>query len=463
MSIKKKIFLALMCIIVVALNAAVFLYQGQTGSDALMTMTIASDVSDNVQMFYGDDSDSFSEDNSSIAAYGKELAASEKKTEMTFDLRSESAYIRIDLGAKKGTWKIYDLNASCGSAADNISFSSIQSNVMSRDIEEIEEKDGACVITTKAGDPFIVIKLDAPNTLKAGADKAFHKTLLYKIFALVLIDGFMLFVIIFRRKVLALPVELFHSRKLIFKLARNDFKTRFAGSYLGIIWAFIQPVVTILVYWFVFSVGFRSGTMDKVPFVLYLIAGIVPWFYFQDMLSGGTNALMEYSYLVKKVVFKISVLPMVKAISAFFVHGFFVIVTLVIFTAYGMPPTFYTLQLVYYFICMFVLALGICYATSAIVIFFRDLTQIINIVLQVGVWMIPIMWDLNIVPENLHVIFKLNPMYYVVNGYRDSLYNATWFWEHPGRTLYFWAVTLVVFALGTLIFKRLKVHFADVL
>ena len=110
------------------------------------------------------------------------------------------------------------------------------------------------------------------------------------------------------------------NRKLIFSLAKNDFKTRFAGSYLGIFWAFVQPVVTILVYWFVFQVGFRSGTVAEFPFVLWLTAGLVPWFYFSEALMGATSSLLEYSYLVKKVVFNIDILPVIKVLSALFVN-----------------------------------------------------------------------------------------------------------------------------------------------
>ena len=196
------------------------------------------------------------------------------------------------------------------------------------------------------------------------------------------------------KKALELPTEIFHNRKLVFSLAKNDFKTKYAGSYLGIVWAFVQPIVTILVYWFVFSVGLKAGNASNYPFVLYLISGIVPWFFFQDALNGGTNALLEYNYLVKKVVFKISILPMVKVISALFVHGFFVAFALIISSCYGYTPTLHTLQLIYYSFCTFMLALALSYATSAVVIFFRDLTQIINIFLQVGVWLTPIMWDL---------------------------------------------------------------------
>lgn len=266
--------------------------------------------------------------------------------------------------------------------------------------------------------------------------------------------------------IFSLPMDIYKNRRLVAKLAKNDFKTKYAGSYLGIVWAFIQPVITILVYWFVFSVGFRSGTGDLgVPFVLYLVAGIVPWFFFQDALIGGTNSLLEYNYLVKKVVFNIRILPVVKVFSAVFVHCFFVVIVLVIYTCMGYPPSLYALQLVYYSFCIFMLILAITYMTSAAVVFFRDLSQIINIMLQVGVWVTPIMWDFNDLGLGglLANILKLNPVFYIVQGYRDSLINKVAIWEHPVLTLYFWGFTLVVFVLGTRLFKKLQVHFADVL
>ena len=267
------------------------------------------------------------------------------------------------------------------------------------------------------------------------------------------------------KKILALPAELYQNRKLVLSLAKNDFKTKYAGSYLGIVWAFIQPIVTILVYWFVFSVGLKAGPVSDYPFVLYLVSGIVPWFFFQDALNGGTNALIEYNYLVKKVVFKISILPIVKIISALFVHVFFVAFALILCACYGYTPSLYTLQIIYYSVCTFLFVLGLVYATSAIVIFFRDLTQIISIFLQVGVWLTPIMWDINMLSSHpwLIKLFKLNPMYYVVTGYRDSMLGHVGIWNHASWTIYFWVVTILLFGLGSVIFKRLKPHFADVL
>ncbi len=273
----------------------------------------------------------------------------------------------------------------------------------------------------------------------------------------------------FINKFLSLPQELWHNRKLIWKLSKNDFKTRYAGSYLGIIWAFVQPVITILVYWFVFEKGFgakaemfKSGV--EVPFVVYLTSGLVPWFFFSEAVTSSTNALLEYNYLVKKVVFKISILPLIKIIAACFIHVFFVGVLLVIYFIYGYGVTPYLLQLVYYSFCMFILVLALSYTFCSVVVFFRDLSQIVAIALQIGMWATPIMWSFTRMEGTpFEFIFKLNPLYYIVNGYRQSLFGQTWFFEDWQMTLYFWGITIALFVFGTVVFKRLKPHFADVL
>lgn len=266
--------------------------------------------------------------------------------------------------------------------------------------------------------------------------------------------------------------DIYSSKKLIFQLAKSDFKTQFSGSYLGIVWAFIQPIVTVLVYWFVFEKGMHAGGINTkegitVPFVLWLVAGIVPWFFFQDALVGGTNSLIQYNYLVKKVVFKITILPVVKNLSSVFVHGFFVLFMVVLFLCYGRFPGVYIIQLLYYSACTFALTLGLSYFTAAIVVFFRDMSQIISICLQVMMWMTPIMWNFDALAGNLsrpiQMIFKLNPVYYIVNGYRDTMINQLGFWNHPKLTCYFWGVTLGMLAFGMRVFKKLKTHFADVL
>lgn len=273
---------------------------------------------------------------------------------------------------------------------------------------------------------------------------------------------------------LDIPRDLWTHRKLLWSLGKNDFRQKFAGSYLGVVWAFIQPIVTVFVYWFVFQMALNVGTQATksgidAPYVLWLLGGLVPWFFFNDALVNGASALLSYEYLVKKVVFQVSILPVVKVFSSLFVHLFFVVFTLVVYTLYGYYPTVYMLQLIYYFIAMLALVIGLVYLTSAITALFKDMTQLISIVLQVLIWMTPIMWNLQTmvdagrVPGPLLIILEMNPMFYIVQGYRDALLDHQWFWQHPGLGLYYWVVTIVIFLLGTGIFTRLEPGFADVL
>lgn len=295
--------------------------------------------------------------------------------------------------------------------------------------------------------------------------------LIKKVIACCILAVAMIVFIVLFDKITVLPKELYENRKLIWKLAKNDFKTRYAGSYLGVVWAMAQPVVTIALYYFVFEVVFQNRAQllangIEAPYVLWLTAGLVPWFYFSEAIQQGTQALLEYNYLVKKVVFKISILPIIKIIAATFMHVFFSLVMLVLYFVYGNKPDIYLLQLPYFSLCMFIFVLAISYTTCAVVVFFRDLSQIINILLQVGMWATPILWDLSLLSGNkepLQILFKINPVYYVVNGFRSALFEKTWFWTDFYSTMYFWIVTAIFFGIGALVFKRLKVHFADVM
>lgn len=255
----------------------------------------------------------------------------------------------------------------------------------------------------------------------------------------------------------------FQSRKLILQLAKNDFKVRYVGSYLGIVWAFIQPLLTVLIYWFVFQVGFRSSPVGNFPFILWLVSGIIPWFFFSEALSNGTNSLIEYSYLVKKVVFRISILPIVKIVSSLFVHVFFVVFIFVLFMLYGYRPSIYNIQFIYYSFCMIVLLLGLSWITSSIMVFSRDIGQIVGVILQIGFWLTPICWSYKMLPVKYAKLFKLNPIYYIVEGYRDTFINHIWFWHRYNQTMYFWIISIILFILGAKIFKKLTPHFSDVL
>jgi len=257
--------------------------------------------------------------------------------------------------------------------------------------------------------------------------------------------------------------DIFYNRVLLWSLTKHDFKQRYLGNLLGVLWAFIQPTATILVFWFVFQVGFKSQPVDNFPFILWLVAGMFPWFYFSEGLSTGTNSIMENSFLVKKVVFRVSLLPIIKLLSALVIHLFFIFFMFGMFIYYGYTPNIYWIQIIYYLFSVSVLLLGLSWITSSVVVFFKDIGQLVAVMIQFGFWLTPIFWSLKTVPEKYHWIIELNPLVYIIEGYRNSMIYHHWLWEDMTKTIYFWSVTLVIFMLGGMTFKKLRPHFADVL
>jgi len=258
--------------------------------------------------------------------------------------------------------------------------------------------------------------------------------------------------------------DIYHNKRLLIKFSLNDFKSRYAGSFLGIFWAFINPMVTIFVYWFVFDKGLKSGMTDgQIPFVLYLTTGIISWFFFSDTLMSATNCFREYSYLVKKVVFNIRILPTAKLLSNLYTHLFFIGIAFIMTSLYGFHPTIYALQIIYYLFCLIMFLTGLTWITASIQPFFSDITQLINVVMQVLMWGTPILWSIKTFPEKYHLMFKLNPLYYIVQGYRDAFFSRGWFWQYDTSTLYFWCFTLIMMIIGSSIYGRLRPHFSDVL
>lgn len=259
-------------------------------------------------------------------------------------------------------------------------------------------------------------------------------------------------------------INLLERRSLIFEMAKREIAAQHVGSLLGFFWTFINPLVWIFILWVVFSIGFKIHPKgDNIPFVVWLVAGMSIWTTFSEIVSGSTGIIVNNSFLVKKMVFPLSILPVVKLVASFVTHSVFLLMLIVMILLYRMPISLYWLQAIYYFIAMGILALGISWITSSINIFMRDINQIVNVIIQIGFWATPIFWDFNIMPPKVQFMLKLNPMFYIVQGYRDSFIYFVPFWDHWFQTICFWVIALLIFVLGAVIFRSLKPHFADVL
>lgn len=250
--------------------------------------------------------------------------------------------------------------------------------------------------------------------------------------------------------------------RTLFQLARNDIKSKYSNSLLGIVWAFAMPLVTILVFWYVFQLGFKNLPVGDAPYILWFSAAYVPWIFFVDMTTSGCNSLVEYSFLVKKIKFNIEYIPMMKVLSAGFVHLFFICFLLVMYVFYGYGFSIYNVQILYYSFAAAILGLGMIWLLSAVNVFLKDMNSFYNVIIQVGFWVTPILWNEDtMVNASVKKVLTCNPMHYIVNGYRNSLLFKKWFWESPGETALFWGITAGFWLIGIFVFRKLKPFFAD--
>lgn len=254
------------------------------------------------------------------------------------------------------------------------------------------------------------------------------------------------------------------NRKIYYELILNDFRSRYNGSFLGMVWGFIQPVVTILIYWLVFQYGLRSGERpDGIPYVFFMISGAVPWFFFSEGWGGITTSFLDYSYLVKKLNFEIKLLPLVKLGSALIIHVIFLAFTTVVLNFSGYYASWYYIQVIYFMFATVIYTLLIGMITASLAVYIRDIIQIVGIIIQIGFWVSPICWGSEVQMGIFGVLLRMNPMYYCVEGYRKSLIYRRGFWEDPIYTIYFWCVMLVLFILATYMYRKLRPNFADVM
>lgn len=257
--------------------------------------------------------------------------------------------------------------------------------------------------------------------------------------------------------------DIVKKRSVIFELAWRDYQQQYQGSYLGIIWTFLQPLIFVGVLYTIFSLGLRAQSTVDMPFSLYLVSGIICWQYFSSVFSATTNVIRNYSFLVKKVDFRLSILPFVKILGALIPHLFLIFVVVVLAWYKGYPPTFYTLQIIYYFFAAAALLTGLGWLTSSTSLFVKDITNIVAVIIQFGFWLTPIFWNIKMIPVKYQWLVKLNPVYYLVSGYRDSIVLQVPFWERPVEMFYYWIWTFLMLGAGITVYRKLRPHFAEVI
>lgn len=252
-------------------------------------------------------------------------------------------------------------------------------------------------------------------------------------------------------------------RHLIWAMVLREIRYKYAGTIGGALWSFVHPAVTILVYWVVFSVGLKVKPLKDVPFIVVYVGAYLPWTLFVEAMSNSCASVSSNPHLTKKVAFPTEILPVVHLLVSFVTHVGMLILFIVLLVTNGISPSFFNLQFLYYFVGLALFTLGLSWLVSAVNVLFRDTGQVLSMVLQVWFWLTPIVWPIEMLPPWGQRLMRMNPMYFITEGYRNSFIMHKPLWTDVSGALYFWAVAVGVFCLGWVVFSRLKPEFADVL
>ena len=251
--------------------------------------------------------------------------------------------------------------------------------------------------------------------------------------------------------------ELYAYRQMLISLVKKDLRGRYKASVLGFLWTFINPLLQLLVYTVVFSVVMRAG-IEK--FYIFVFVALVPWIFFSSSLTGGASIIVMNQDMIQKIYFPRIVLPISYVTSCFvnMLLCFLIIFPVMVISGISLNPLA-LLCLPVIMIVEYFLALGMAMLSSAVTVYFRDLEHILGIITMVWMYMTPIFYSIDMIPEKLRFVYHINPMSSVISCYRDVLYYA----QVPDLTSLLEAVVLgaLFLVLGMLAFGKLKKGFAE--
>jgi lipopolysaccharide transport system permease protein len=256
--------------------------------------------------------------------------------------------------------------------------------------------------------------------------------------------------------------QLVRYRALIQSLVARELKARYRGSVLGFFWSFINPLLLLLIYTFVFTVVLRRpGSDDLEPYALFLFCGLLPWTWFTSSLTESANSLLAGGNLIKKVLFPAEVLPIV-SVLANMVHFFFGLPILLAFLLYYKQPL-HAGELLWFPIVVLVqlvLTLGVGLFLAALTVHFRDIKDVLANLLTFWFFATPIIYEMSFVPERGQKFLNLNPFTHLAISYQEILFYDGPF-GHWKWLLALAVAALLVFFVGYFFFDRLRDSFAE--
>lgn len=265
-------------------------------------------------------------------------------------------------------------------------------------------------------------------------------------------------------KVKLVTREIVSNFSMLCRIARYDYKLLNKDSYLGKLWSILTPLIQIATYWLVFGVGIRSNsTVDEHPFLLWMLCGLVPWFFINESILKGANSIYSKAGVVTKMKYPISTVPVGVVVTALMEHVVVLVILFVTFLVHGYFPNLYYLNLIYYMIYSFVFLCSLAMITSVLTMLARDFQKLLTSIIRLVFYVTPILWSMEKMPQIYKTLIEYTPVYYVVYGFRDSLLYKVNFWSKPDKILFFWGLNLVLYLVGCVLQYKYRKKFNDLM
>ena len=252
----------------------------------------------------------------------------------------------------------------------------------------------------------------------------------------------------------------------ILKLAKSEVVRTYKGSALGSLWAIIKPSFLIFIYWFAIELGLRGNRSISggYPFIIFLVAGIVPWFFISDAISDGAKSIRSHKYLVTKMPFPVSTIMTFVTLSKLYVNIGITAIVYIILLFCGYMPSLHNIQILFYMPLMFIFFTALSWITAPLSCISKDFENLVKTIITAIFWLSGIIWDPYSLQEGLlKKMILLNPVTYFVNGYRNTFIYHKWFFETPYETIGFCIILILVIVSGSLVYNRLRKRILDVL
>lgn len=258
----------------------------------------------------------------------------------------------------------------------------------------------------------------------------------------------------------------------IFCIAKYELLADMRDSKFGLFWNFASPAIQVITYWLIFGVAWDKADIVHegitVKYLPWLVVGYAIWWFIQPCIQNGCSAVFSKTNVITKMKFPVSVLPATICVKEMFNHLCMFLIAIIMLFCFGYFPNLYWLGLIYYAICAFAFVEAISLILAVLTMLWRDVRKLVTSLMRMLMYFSPVIWECHFaakVPFHnvLNTIMKLNPVYYIVNGYRDCIfYNKTIF-AHPAQMLYFWILVLVLFVIGCMLMYKFKRKFIDLI